>query len=400
MNASSRLLPEFYLDKVDRGAFFAGLLRGDLRIAVGACALFALLALVFVALRARNERLRMGEIAAAVALVALSMSTRAGVALDAFAWGFAALLLLVAGLGERYRWYLPLIVLMWSICTDSGTIGAAIVMLRAFGDLIDDRAFTLRVRHSFAVALACCAASLFSAAGLSYVFSGARSLYFDMLLPGADRQPLWSSPVTLSAIGVFAIVAVAAIGGVARKRESGGVLVFVALLIAAVLDARMAPFFAIAVTPELIDRYASRIRVPAFAGFCFSALVIAAAVIVPPPTPSTVLLDSLAADRRPHRVVCVKPSWCNPVTDLHGSGITALTVGVPSAASVKDRLLQKRIDEDTSAIANDLRVAGADALIANEETAAPALLVAEGGWRVAARDARSDRILIVKEHVR
>jgi hypothetical protein len=62
--------------------------------------------------------------------------------------------------------------------------------------------------------------------------------------------------------------------------------------------------------------------------------------------------------------------------------------------------LQQRIDQDTSSIGKDLREAQADALIANEQTAGPALLVAEGGWRVAARDAGTGRILIVKEHVR
>jgi hypothetical protein len=178
------------------------------------------------------------------------------------------------------------------------------------------------------------------------------------------------------------------------------VLVFVVFLVAAVLDARMAPFFAIAVTPELIARYTSNVRVPAIPALCFAVLAIVLTVIVPPRSDSAKLFDSLATDGRPHRVVCIQPSWCNPVANLRSNGITALTVGVPAASSEKDRLLQQRIDQDTSSIGKDLREAQADALIANEQTAGPALLVAEGGWRVAARDAGTGRILIVKEHVR
>lgn len=390
MNPSSRLLPEYYLDKADRGALLSTLFNGDLRLAVAVCAVLALLALLLVALRARLLKLDAGATAAAVAIVALCMSSRAGIAFDTAAWFFAAALLLISDLGERYRWYLPVIVLVWSITVDSGTIGSAIVLLRAFN--------TRTIQH-FSVAAACILASLFSASGLSLVFGGARSLYFDMLLTGADRQPLWSSPIVLSALGVFAIVTVAAVGGFARKERFGDVALFVTFFVAAVLDVRMAPFFAIAVAPPLFDRYGTMLRIPSYLGAGAAAAVLLVAVAVPPAAADAALFSQLTRDGRTHRVVCLKPSWCNPVLLMQAKGITALTVGIPSVSSLQDRQLQKRIGEDTAAITSDLRAAHADALVAFEQSAAPALLLAEGGWRVAARDG-GGRILIVKERVR
>jgi hypothetical protein len=220
-----------------------------------------------------------------------------------------------------------------------------------------------------------------------------------MLLPGADRQPLWSSPLELSAVGVFAIVVIAAIGGIAQKKRTGEVAVFVALLVTAVLDARMAPFFAIAVAPALFARYAGILRIPSLVGAAFAAAAVIVAIAIPPPAANVTLLADLARDGKPHRVVCVRPSWCNAAALLRRNGITALTIGIPAASSPQDRALQKRIAEDTSAIAQELRAAHADAVVANEQTAAPALLVAEGGWRVAARD-DAGRILIMRARVR
>lgn len=405
MNLQDRLLPEFFLDKNHGGALASGLLtaitqHGRVWPALAVCAILAICALLFVAMRARRLGADAGTAAAAIALVVLCMSARAGVAFDAAGWFFAALLLLVAGGGERYRWYLPAIVLIWSVMLDSGTIGAALVVAIATGIAIDERAWNARVKRAFAVALACVAASLFSAHGLSLVFGGARALYFDMLLPGADRQPLWSPGFSAAAFGAFAIAAIAAIGGAYRKHHSADVTVFVTTFTAALLDVRMAPFFAIAAAPPVLARYAATLHVPRPAGVVFAALSILAAVHWAPSDMTPAMLQSLRSDRRAHRVVCAKPSWCNSVMDLQADGITALTVGVPAASPSRSRKLQKRIDDDTIEIANEMHDAQADALLASEQTAAPALLLAQGGWHVLARDARSSRVLIVRDALR
>ena len=405
MNLNSRLLPEFFLDKNDRGAFASGVLQaltqhGRVWPALIICVFLALGALLFVALRARRLGLDSGTTAAAIALILLCMSARAGVAFDAAAWLFAAILLFVADAGERYRWYLPIAVLIWSVTLDSGTIGAVLIVARTVGIVIDERTLNTRVKQAVAVALACVAASLVSANGLSFVFGGARALYFDMLLPGADRQPLWSSSFSPTAFGVFAIVAIAAAGGVYRRRHNADVAVFVTMFTAALLDGRMAPFFAIAAAPPVLARYGATLRVLRFAGFIACALAVIAAIGWAPADMTPALLQSLRDDHRLHRVVCAKPSWCDSVMDLQNDGITALTVGVPSVSPAQSRKLQKRIDDDTVEIANDMREAQADALLASEETAAPSLLLAQGGWRVLTRDARSSRVLIVKERFR
>jgi hypothetical protein len=161
----------------------------------------------------------------------------------------------------------------------------------------------------------------------------------------------------------------------------------------------MAPFFAIAVTPAVVARYANALRIPSIIGIATAAAVVLLAAAIPPASANATLISELTRDGRPHRVVCVKPSWCNPVALLRGRGITALTIGVPSASSARERQLQKRIDEDTASIGSELRAAHADAVIASELTAAPALLVDEGGWHIAAHD-NVGRILIVKGQLR
>lgn len=377
----------------------SSLFGADLRFILAVCAILAFVSLLLIALRARRLGVSAGGTAVAVALVALCMSSRLGIAFDAAAWFFAALLVFVLDRGERYQWYLPLIVLAWSVTVDSGTIGAAIVLIWSLGAFLDSRSRDVRMLKTLGIAIACCLASLVSASGVSLIFGGARALYFDMLLLGADRQPLWSSPVTLSAVAVFAIVVIAAIGGIARRKQTANALLFVSLLVAAVLDARMAPFFAIALTPVIFARYEGLLRIPSVLGVAAAAAAIIIAAAVHPASMNATLIAHLARDGRPHRVVCVKPSWCNPVALLRGNGITALTMGIPSASSPRDRQLQKRIDDDTSAIFNDLRLAHADAVIASELTAAPALLTAEGSWHVAARDG-DGRMLIVKGNER
>jgi hypothetical protein len=391
MNGAERFLPEFYLDKHDSGALASLALtalsaNGHVWVLFVVCALFIAATLALVAARARLLGLEAGSIAAVVALVVLSFSGRAGAGFDAAAWCFAALLLLVADAGERYKWYLPVIVAAWSILLDSGTIGAVLIVLR----VLDKRGTAL-------VASACALASLLSANGFSLAFHGGRALYFDMLLGGADRQPLWSFGATLPAIALWAIVVFAAAGGIARKSRTGEAAVFLAFLVSAVLDARMAPFFAIAVAPPLFARYRS-IAIPLRAAAPIMALCVAAAIATPVRSDAgpAALLASVARDHRAHRVVCVRPAWCNPVLDLQPRTMTALAIGIPEVSNAKDRLLQKHIADDSSEIVEQMKAAHADTLIAAQSMGAASLL-AMHGWRIVAREPSGYRFAVQQE---
>lgn len=71
-----------------------------------------------------------------------------------------------------------------------------------------------------------------------------------LLLDGA-RHPLWTSPPSLTAIGVFGTIAFAAANGVLRRGISQG-FVFVLTLVAAMYDVRLAPLFALASVPSAL----------------------------------------------------------------------------------------------------------------------------------------------------
>jgi hypothetical protein len=280
----------------------------------------------------------------------------------------------------------------------SGTIGAALLLLRLIGGLIDERGFTARWRGDALIVTLSILASLFSAGGISLAFYGARALYFDMLLGGADRQPLWSSGPSLAAIAVWAIAVIAAAGGIARRAHSGEVCVFIALFVAAVLDARMAPFFAIAVVPPLLARY-RRFAVPLQIGAPVAAICVAAAAVVPLRSDAgpASLLASVASDHHAHRVVCVKPVWCNPVLDLQSESINALAIGIPEASSPNERALQMRIADDSSHIIEQMRAAHADTLIATQAMSAAGLLLTTHGWHVVAREPSGYRFALQRE---
>jgi hypothetical protein len=401
MNLAERLLPESYFDKHDAGALAAAplaALSAHPTLLFILCILLIAGTLVLVALRSRLNGLQGGTAAVAVAVVALAMSGRIGSGFDPAAWCFLALLLTAADSGKRYRWYLPLIVAVWSVLLDSGTIGAAIVVLHFAGTLVDERAITARTREAGVIAVACVLASFLSATGISFAFSGARALYFDMLMVGADRQPFWSAGAPLAALTVCGIVIIAAAGGIARKNRSGDVCVFLAFLVSAVMDARMIPFFAIAVVPPLLERYES-INVPLKVGAVACAASIVAALLSPVTSDAgpAALLAALARDHRPHRVVCLRPAWCNPVLDLRSQGVTALETGIPEASSPGARRLQKRIIDDSAAIVEELQEAHADTLITASSSSGAGLLLTLPGWRVAARETSGNRFVLQRE---
>lgn len=72
-----------------------------------------------------------------------------------------------------------------------------------------------------------------------------------VLLQG-HREPLWSSPASLPMIGVFGAIVLAARNGLSGRRAYSAI-VFVVALIAAMEDARLAPFFAMAAAPLAIE---------------------------------------------------------------------------------------------------------------------------------------------------
>lgn len=387
--------PEYFLNAYDSHALAAPILRvlanGPAWAAEALCALAAAAALATVAARCRTLGLGVAGTSAALLLVALCAGARFELTFQPFEWLLAGLIILVLGSRRQLRWIALPLVLTWAILFDSATIGAGIVVLYAAGR-----------RKDGALAVAAAAASLLTPHGFSLDFSGARALYLDALLPGADRVALWTSPWTLPGIGVFAIVALTAAGGLARIRRAD-TLLFAGLLICTMADARMAPFFALAAAPCAVEAFLDWIHVnrreavPAMGVLCTVTLLATALVALSPHPPTArrgadQLLDALGNTGGKHRVICLQAAWCDPVAKF--PSVTALVYGRAAASTRAQRRLQQQIAAGSIDYSAAVGHARADAVIAYTQAPIVQVLAASHRWRAVAKD-RYDRVLLV-----
>lgn len=156
-----------------------------------ASALFAVLTLCAIALRGRDLHMKPIQLLVAVTIVAVCLSAE-GSSLVAYIWYFfaAVVLMLVTNNESERQW-------SWT-------------------------------------------AIAFALTGVAF-----------LLLVEGRNQPLWISRITAPEVGAFAIVALAASGGVLKRGVPQG-MAFALALIAAIYDVRLVPLFAIVAAPMAV----------------------------------------------------------------------------------------------------------------------------------------------------
>lgn len=331
-------------------------------------------------------------ILAAIATTALCMSFQSSPAIAPGAWILAACLVLVLDTGNIRQWWALGVIAVWTVALGTATIGALIVVLHAAGALLEERAWNYRTLRETLLALTACAIALITPPWLPSGFAGLRGFYLDTLAPGADRFLLWGAPISAPALGVFLIVVVAAARGMVRPHRACGGALFAGLLALTLVDARIAPFFAIACAPLVmraitLPSFVVRARSPLIA-----ATVAAGAMLVG--THSAIadretaqmarLIATIRTAPGTHRLVCVHSTWCARVP------MPAGTLAVYDAA-LQAKLLNGVQDAITAVRANDV-----DVLVADADMPITGLLRLQPDWIVSARDARTNRVLLLR----
>ncbi len=388
--------------------------------ALALCAAFTGLALLLASRRTR-ERGAPDTFAALTAIViAACLFDRAGLGLQPIAWTFTALVALMLEWRERRAWYAVVPVLYaWGLIDGAATFGVLLAVVAAAGATIDSRLladrsrqWSARLRDRWIVAAASIPVVFVHGTRLSATFYGARALYLDGLLPGAERLHLFTTGAHLPAIAFLTLVVLAAWYGVRRRHRAADALIFVIGVPLAVLDARMLPFVALVLAPVVADAMASyyvyRRTVPAAS---FSALVLptlaAVAVFVivvtvaeprrftlpDPPSLPVALAKRLAGQSGRRRVVCARPIWCDAVSALARGDVVAVMDGRSGRAAPPERRIQARFEGLRPGWQAALQAADVNAVIAPADSPATVLLRLSGRWRAVATD-QTHRMLL------
>jgi hypothetical protein len=209
-----------------------------------------------------------------------------------------------------------------------------------------------------------------------------------------------------------ALLITAAWYGVRRRGKSGDAFAFFALMLLAMIDARNLPYFGLIAAPLAADAAASYYvgmrSAPggsligysaAFAAcaFTFIATIVSTEPKViwwpQPVTEPAKLMVALAADHRPHEVLCEQPRWCDGMRAVFPTIHPLLDdrAGLADAATL-------HAQEDAVDTKGWWRVELArehvDAVVANHDANIVALL-SQTGWHVERTE--GGRVLLVPE---
>ncbi|MHB8145311.1 MAG: hypothetical protein ACYDEW_06710 [Vulcanimicrobiaceae bacterium] len=388
--------------------------------ALALCAAFTGLALLLASRRTR-ERGAPDTFAALTAIViAACLFDRVGIGLQPIAWAFTALVALMLEWRERRAWYAVVPVLYaWGLIDGAATFGALLAVIAAAGATIDSRQWSARLRDRWIVAAASIPVVFVDGTRLSATFYGARALYLDGLLPGAERLRLFTAGAHLPAIALLTLVVLAAWYGVRRKHRAADALIFAIGVPLAVLDARMLPFVALVLAPVVADAMASyyvhRRTVPAasFSTLVLPALAAVAAFVMvvtiaeprrfalpDPPGAPVALAKRLAGQPGRHRVVCAQPIWCDAVSALARGNVVAVMDGRGGHAAPSQRHIQARFEGLRPGWQAALRAASVSAVIAAADSPATVLLQLSGRWRAVATDGSHRTLLEYRRRAR
>ncbi|HTV74821.1 MAG TPA: hypothetical protein VME66_14080 [Candidatus Acidoferrales bacterium] len=290
----------------------------------------AILALVLVAYRAVRRQANPVAVAIVVAATALAMFESFGVRAQVVAWPMLALLLLTLDNEGPWLWAAVPVAALWSNLHASAMLAPLLAGATAVGRLSEDRAWTPRVKRTFAVTVAtvlaiCCnpfgiglpeyALSLFASPIKGYI-SEWEPTNVSML-----SFALGALPLLLAAVGL----------GVVTRRFRADALVFAAFTFLLFFAARNIAIFSIATAPlvavaatRAFDlatqsdepehlRWIGRYAIPAFA--MVLAVVVGIGLYrsqerteVTMPYKEIAALSSMPGD---HRIFCADFAWCS-----------------------------------------------------------------------------------------
>lgn len=404
----AKLLPEFLVQIGDPnllgGAVYAFAIKTlGYAFVLSLCAVLAGGATLLVSWRARVRGASDWHASLAAILMALCLTGRVGVSLDPIGWVCAAAFCLLLDRDDAAGVLNALaIVAVWSLLQGGATLAAVLAVVALIGALIDARRIDETVRRKTVLAAGSCVLGLLQLHGAPWHAYGAHALYLDSFFAGAQRDRIFNGGLTVSGLGIAALLTVAAWYGVRRRARAADALTFFVMLVLALADARNLPYFGIAAAPLVADAVASyyvnartfpdgSVR-QYFVTFCACAFAFIAVltstepkVAIWPQSPEQpgALLAKIANDRQSHTLLCVRPRWCDGVS-LVFSRVHPILDDRAGLASRRNRRIQADVAKTTGAWRSELRSAHVDAIIAHDDDDLVALLAASGWRQVAA----------------
>lgn len=412
----TQLLPELLVQLRDPnllgGPLFAAMLKSfGYAFVLATCAVLTGGALLLTAWRTRMRGAPDTYAALAAVLAAICLTGRFGVSLDPLGWMCAAAFALLLERRGRVALTLALaVVTVWSLVQGGAPLAALLALLAFAGAWIDARAFTTGVREKAVLAAGSIVLGMLQLHAAPWHAYGAHALYLDSLLPGAQRNHLWNGGFSVNSLAFCGLIITAAWYGVRRRGNITDALVFFALMLLAMADARNLPYFGLLAAPIVADAAASyyvggrSMPTGSFTGYAaaFSACAFTfiATIIGTEPKdamwPQAVeqpakLLVALAADRREHVLLCEQPRWCDGTGEIFPQ-IHALVDDRAGWADAYNLHAQEDAVGTHGTWRNELANRHVDAVIAKSDANIVALLT-QVGWRTQRSDGA--RVLLV-----
>ncbi|HTV74820.1 MAG TPA: hypothetical protein VME66_14075 [Candidatus Acidoferrales bacterium] len=291
--------------------------------------LLAGIAFVLVAERCRAHRLSLTATALALALAILaSLGTLCVGGATADLALAAAFLACLDRLSGRWLWAAVPLTLLWVNLSTIGLIAPLFALCALVGALIEERVVTGRVRELLALTLLLVVAAIATPAGVNALTNYSAYLGFDSSGTLGGWQPARVSAPALFAGLVPAMIFCAWLG-LRRSGDPEEVAVSLAAIVLALLHGKYLGIAGLAVSPVLaaaLDRVtmpSPQRAVPALpSGGVAAALALVALLgacvsfargtqILDAGRDQYAAIDRLARDGRPHRLLCLNPSWCN-----------------------------------------------------------------------------------------
>lgn len=419
--AHAQLLPEFLVQVRDPnllgGTIFADALSSlGYAFVLAVCAVLTGAAVLLAAWRTRLRGASDLYAALAAILAAVCITPHFGVSLNPIGWFCAAAFGLLLERSGRFALALALaVVLLWSLVQGGAPLAALLAVLAFAAGWIDARRFDAGVRDKAILAAGSVLLGTLQLHAAPWHAYGAHALYFDSLLPGAQRDRLWNGGLTIGTLAFSGVVITAAWYGVRRRSNTADAFTFFALMLLAMIDARNLPYFGLLAGPIVADAAASyyvgaRTKpggsfigyAAAFAAcaFTFIATIIGTepkAIWWPQPAEQPAkLLVALAWDRRPHHVLCEQPRWCDGAREVFPN-VQALLDDRAGLADARTLRAQHDAVATHGAWRSELARAHVDAVIAKSDANIVALLT-QTGWRRERSD--GTRVLLLARKVK
>lgn len=305
-------------------------------LSVALCAAFALALTAWRAVRRGAAPL---ATAAATLFAGIAMCSAFGVRAQVADWAFLALLLLLLDEEGAWMWAAVPVTAVWANLHAGAMLAPVLTGAVALGRVIEDRAWTSRVRRSVVVSAATALAVCCTPFGLGLPLYALGLLASPLKSAIGEWQP-GSLETYGYALGALPLLLCAATMGIARGRSAAQdaltFVLFAALLFAA---ARHTPLFAVAVAPLTAraltrddeQRQAAPVGMPLLAGWAatgFSFAVVTGLALIfagsganaatVGPQAEIAALERIGGE---HRVFCEDFAWCAALLGIPGQRV-------------------------------------------------------------------------------